>query len=359
MPQSGSNAVQSARPSFEVDGQDEPALAGDLADLCVVETSIGLYRCEARFANWGPRPGGGTGFLRSDRRVLDFGKRLVVKIGGQPVFDGRITALEGIFPEGAPPEINVYAEDRLQDLRMTRRTRTFENVSDQDVFQRIAEEHGLFTDLSVSGPTHPVLAQLNQSDLAFLRDRARAAGVEIWVEGRTLKAKNRPDRAGQPVTLTYGKELAEAAILADLAEQRSSVVVGGWDVSGKQAISESAGGAALGSEAGSDTTGGSLLQSSGLGQRVESLAHRAPLSSAEARAFAEAHYRARARRFVVLRGRAEADARLRAGAAVTLSGVGDLYDGRYSLTEVRHVFDPRGLRTEITAERPGLGQPRS
>lgn len=354
MPQTGRRAIQPARPAIEIAGRDEPALASGLLELCVVETSIGLYRCEARLGNWGPQ-GQGVGFLHFDRGKLDFGKALVVKLGGQSIFEGRITGIEGLFPEGAAPEIRVYAEDRLQDLRMTRRTRTWEQVSDEDVLRRIAQDHGLTADVSVPGPTHAVLAQLNQSDLAFLRDRARAVGVEIWVEGSTLKAKARPDRAGQPIRLVYGRELYEASVLADLAEQRSSVTVSGWDPSGKQAISETADSAALGSEAGSGQTGSQLLESSGLGQRVEPLVHRVPLTAPEARAWAEAHHRARARQFVVLRGRAEADARLRAGAAVEISGLGGLFDGRYSLTEVRHLLDGRGLCTEIVAERPGLG----
>src|SRR5258705_8493580 len=41
------------------------------------------------------------------------------------LFEGRIMALEGQFPEGRQPQLVVLAEDRFQDLRMTRRTRTF------------------------------------------------------------------------------------------------------------------------------------------------------------------------------------------------------------------------------------------
>src|SRR5690606_31118178 len=92
------------------------------------------------------------------------------------IFEGRITALEGRFAGSRPPELLVMAEDRLQDLRMTRRTRTFEQVSDADVIRQVAQAHGLQADVSVSGPTHRVVAQVNQSDLALARERARAAG---------------------------------------------------------------------------------------------------------------------------------------------------------------------------------------
>ena len=48
-----------------------------------------------------------------------------------------------------------------------------------------------------------------------------------------------------------------------------------------------------------------------------------------------------ARRFVEARGVARGDGRLRVGAQVTLVGVGGLFEGgRYTLTTVRHTFDP-------------------
>jgi len=66
---------------------------------------------------------------------------------------------------------------------MTRRTRSFADASDADVMRTVAQDHSLTPDIDVSGPTHKVLTQVNQSDLAFLRERARAVDAEVWVEG--------------------------------------------------------------------------------------------------------------------------------------------------------------------------------
>jgi len=106
-----------------------------------------------------------------------------------------------------------------------------------------------------------------------------------------------------------------------------------------------------------DASGPSIL-SSAIGDRKESLAHTVPLTDAEATSRAESVFRALARRFVVGHGVAEADAGLRAGRYVKLDGLGPLFNGRYALGEVRHIFDnANGIHTEFTAERPGLGQP--
>jgi phage protein D len=357
MPDGSSSPVYAARPAIQIEGRDNADLGAGLLALSIAESASGLYRCEALFANWGPS-GNSTGYLYFDRRSLEFGKAFKVKLGDDTLFEGRITALEARFPEGGPPQIAALAEDRLQDLRMTRRTRSFADVSDSDAFSRIANDHGLTPQVDLSGPTHKLLAQVNQSDLAFLRDRARALGGEVWVEGSSLHAAARGARAsGQAPALDRGTQLREFSVIADLAHQRSSVTVGGWDVAGKSAIGEQAAESAISSELDGGESGASILAAR-LGERKECVAHAVPLTADEARGRAEAVYRALARRFVVGHGLAQTDARLRVGRKVDLRGLGPLFSGKYCLTEVRHLFDAvRGLRTEFTAERPALGRP--
>ena len=350
------NSVKPARPTITVGGQDKDLLGQGLLGMVVHETVSGLYRCEAVFGNWGT-VAGQTGFLYFDRRLLDFGKAFAIKLGSDTLFDGRITGLEAHFPEGRPPELAVLAEDRFQDLRMTRRTRTFADVSDADVMQTVAGDHGLSPSISVSGPTHKVLAQVNQSDLAFLRERARAIDAELWMSGQTLNVKPRSGRSGAALPLAFGRELREFSALSDLAGQRTSVNVSGWDVSSKSALTHESAESVVSGEVGGDVSGVSILKSA-LGDRKEALVHGVPINGQEAQARADAYFKAMARRFVTGRGIAETDGRLRVGAAAQLEGLGPLFSGKYYVAEVRHVFDgAQGLRTEFMAERPGIGRP--
>src|SRR3954454_8098492 len=165
---STASAFVVASPGINLGGQDKAELSAQLLDLAIWENSLGLYRCEASFGNWG-NVNGKIGYRYFDRATLDFGEAIKVKIGDDVLFEGRVMGLTAAFPEAAPPRILVLADDRLQDLRMTRRTRTFANVSDSDVMQTIASDHSLTPSIDVSGGTHTVLAQVNQSDLAFLR----------------------------------------------------------------------------------------------------------------------------------------------------------------------------------------------
>lgn len=237
---------------------------------------------------------------------------------------------------------------------MTRRTRTFEDVSDGDVIQQVASQHGLQSDVDVDGPTYRLLAQVNQSDLAFLRERARAVDAELWFEGDTLHAQARSRREAGDVTLTHGQGLVEFSVLADLAHQRSSFTVSGWDVVAKEGIEYEATELALRAELNGHQSGSSVLQEA-IGERAECIVHMVPPTAQEARSLAEANYRRIARRFVTGRGVAQGDGHIRVGTQVELRGLGGMFGGQYYVTEVQHIFDRQnGYRTCFSVERPGL-----
>lgn len=356
--------VVSAEAAIQIDGRDEPRLTAGLLSLLVEETTEGLFRCEARFSNWGSGSNG-PDFLYFDRQTLDFGKELAVRLGAGDgegeVFRGHISALEGHFTPQEPPSLVVLAEDRGQALRLTRRSRVFEEMSDADVFAQIAADHGLQAEIDVSGPVHALLAQVNQSDLAFLRARARWLDAELWLEGRTLHVQSRRGRlqaATADLTLVLGRGLIELEVCADTAHQHTSVMVSGWDVAAKSGIQAEATAGALGSELGSDESGADVTRAA-FGERVDRLAHHAPLTSADAQGLADAAFRGQARRFVVGHGVARGDARLRVGAKVRLEGLGPLFNGDYYVSEVRHTFhreEDGGYLTHFAVERPGIGR---
>lgn len=350
-----SASFKSARPTISVAGQDQPQLAQGLLSLLIAENVNGLYRCEAVFSNWGTI-NNSIGFLFFGRDLLDFGKPFQVKLGTDLLFDGLILGMEARFPQGSAPELNILAEDRFQDLRMTRRTRAFPNVSDADVMHQIANDHGLTPMIDVTGPQYEVLAQINQSDLAFLRERTHAIDAELSMAGNIMQIQSHTKRTGGNLQITYGKELHEFSVLADLATQRSSVTVSGWDVANKQGVKHEATDVILNGELHGGISGAHFLASA-LGNRKEALVHTAPFTLQEAQTEAEAYFKIQARRFVTGHGIAEANGQLQVGNFVQLQGLGPLFSGRYYLSEVAHLFDSvHGIRTEFTAESPGLGQ---
>ena len=350
--------LASGRPSVVVEGQLASDLAAALQALEIRERIDGLAQAQLAFGNWGTRDGS-PGYTLFGRDRLEFGKKIEIKLGDATLFSGRLMALQGRYPKAGLGEAQlvVQLEDKLQDLRMKRRTRGFDQASLSDAAQRIASDHGLTASVEVDAPTLPLLAQVNQSDLAFLRELARRAEAEVWLDGDTLHLAARKRRGGEPLTLDLGGKLMAFDVRADLALQRTELSVAGWSVADKQAIKESAqAGNLLGSET-SDGEGGAALLQAKLGERTDMVAHLQPGSADEARSLAEAWLRQINRRFVVGHGTAQPDARLRCGATVDLQGLGPLFNGKYSLAEVTHRFDmAEGLRTEFVAERPWIGR---
>ncbi len=342
-----------ARPTIEIDGRRNAVLEAALLSYELGDSLESMARAELTFGNWGGEDQ--AGFQHFDRRTLEFGKALKVSMNDATLFEGRITALGADYPEGAPPTVTILAEDRLQDLRMTRRTRCFSRASLGDVVRRIASDHGLQADVRVSAPAVPLLAQLNQSDLAFLFDTARRFDADIHISGTSLKAL--PARSDQAVKLAWAGTLRAFNVLADLAGQRSAVVASGWDVARKQGISQRGAKAAIEAELGTDQAAADIL-SAALSERVDTLAHGLPRSTDEARQLAEASYRHMARSFLTGEGQCETDPAVRVGAKLELSGLGPLFDGSYRAISVTHLFDPDGgARTEFRCNRPGLGKP--
>ncbi|WP_350150084.1 contractile injection system protein, VgrG/Pvc8 family [Nitrosomonas sp.] len=346
--------VKEARPSIEIEGKDAATLASSLLNLDIIDSDDGLARCELLLGNWGgPEK---SGFQHFDRSQIEFGKIIKVKLANDTLFEGRISAINARFLDGGPPQIGVCAEDRLQDLRMARHTRCFAEATLGDVVQHIANEHGLQVQIDLNGPQHKVLAQMNQSDLAFLRDAARREDAQIWVENTILKVAARSRRNGGSVELVWpGGGVREFRVSADLAHQRTNLIATGWDVTSKQAARYEADEAAIRAELNDGDSGMATLLSA-FGKRADTLAHGLPCNSSEARTLAEASLRHLARRFVVGQGIAETQIALRVGAKIKLSGLGPLFEGEYTLTFIHHRFDKSGMRTEFRCDRPSLGK---
>jgi phage protein D len=344
-------------PAFEVGGRLQRSLARDLLRLEVEETTEGLKTLRARFVNVGPRSGGDEGLLYLDGSVVDLGGELEVSIGPsgdeRVIFKGRISALEAVFVESSEPELGLFAEDALMKLRMTRRSRTYEQVSDADVATALAGEHGLTPDTAADGPTYDVVQQAGQSDLAFLRERARLVAAELWADGDRLCFKTRQHRTAPVLTLVQGNQLIEARLRADLAHQRSKVRVTGYDAADRAVVDEEAGDEAVLAETSGGRTGIAILAQA-LGEREAHVARAAPLTGPEAQAWAKAELLRRARSFATIVGVTSGSPDMVVGSRLRLERVGPPFEGGgWYATRVRHVYDlEHGHRTCFEAERP-------
>lgn len=355
--------LAAAAPVVSVDGQVAGELARDLVRLEVEERTDGLRTLQLRLLAWGPRADSPEEqLLYLDGRLLDFGKRVRVSVGpggeDATIFEGAITGIEASLDEAREPEVVIFAEDRLMDLRMTRRMRTYEEVSDEQIAEKIASDHGIGSSVAAPGPTYPLVQQWNLSDLAFLRERAARLQAEVWIQDSTLHFESRTNRSAPSLTLVQGNHLIAACVRADLAHQRTKVKVSGYDAESREAITEEAGADVLSAEAGSGLTGAAVLQRA-LGERVSYRVQDVPLVATEARDWAKAEMLRRGRSFVTIDGVTRGSPTLVVGGTVTLERVGPPFEGDgYRVIEMRHTYDlTNGYRTHFRAERATINPP--
>lgn len=349
--------LTSTIPVFEIDDEVKDELARDIQRLEIEETTAGLKTLSLRLVAQGATGGKPEQqLLYLDGSTVDFGKKLKVAIGADPdqrtIFSGWVSAIEAIFQEAHEPEVAFFAEDKLMTLRMTRRMKTYEQVSDADIARAIASEHSLTPEVDADGPTYDLVQQWNMSDLAFLRERARKIQAEIWIEDDSLCFKTRNRRNATELTLVQGNDLIEVRARADLAHQRTKVKVSGYDANRREMIDEEADEDAIRAEISEGLTGPAILQRA-FGERVSYRVREAPLKSAEATEWARAEMLRRARGFVSVSGVTRGSADMIVGSLLTLDRVGHPFEGQgYYVTRVCHTYDLHdGFRTHFEAER--------
>lgn len=349
--------LTSSAPVFEVEGAVKGELARDLVRLEITETTAGLKYLSARFLAQGPQSGAAQEtLLYLDGSIIDFGKKLDVSIGpgadARTVFKGLISGLEVDFREGREPEVALFAEDKLMKLRMTHRMKTYLQVTDAQIAEAIAAEHGLSSEADAEGPTYDVVQQWNMSDLAFLRERARLIQAEIWLQDETLHFKTRDKRTATEITLVQGNHIIELQARADLAHQRAKIKVSGYDATDRAAIEEEAGSDAIQAEITSGRTGVDILQQA-FGERISHRVREMPVNTGEARAWARAEMLRRSRGFVTVVATTRGTPDMVVGSRLTLERVGQPFNGSgYYVTGISQTYDlTDGHRTRFVAER--------
>ena len=177
-----------AGPVFSIDGARVPSMARDCVRLEIEEGVEGLRTLRLHlFATGAGATGPPDRMIYLDGGAVDFGKRLAVALGP----DGsQQTGLRrgDLGDRGGLRRRPAHAGGDLRRGRSDEAAheppglRSYTKVTDADLASSIATEHGLKAEVDVDGPQYDVVQQLNQSDLAFLRERARLVQAELWCE---------------------------------------------------------------------------------------------------------------------------------------------------------------------------------
>jgi len=303
-------------------------------------------------------------FRDADRQVLSRSRISIgseVRISGTAMgqavesllINGEVTALEGEYEQdGARLVVRGY--DQSHRLVGGKRTETYRDVTDADIARTIAEGVGVEVgQIDETSTTHEHISQANLSDWDFLVLRAREIGYDMGVSDgkfffrRPAAAAAGPGegdyRASDPLQLVMGTSLLSFHPRVTAAQQVREVEVRGWDVLQKEAIVSTSPAATQSAEL--QDKPDQLASIAGNGRSVVAASFVAAQGAADDAATAEAERLASS--FAEAEGVARGHPELKAGAAVSVSGVAEPFAGRYTLTHTRHVFDDEGYRTEF------------
>lgn len=351
------NAVYTAIPTVQIGGQSNDNVTSQLLSVEMREHEGGLSSLEMRFSNFGTSSSGVANMVFEDGSVLKLGAAVLVYAGDASspteIFRGTITALEGRFPDGGPPDLVVLAEDALQSARMVRRTKNWTSTSLTQIAQQIATNLGLTPVLTGLDTSIGDQLQVNESDLHFLRRLLARYDSDVQIVGAELHAAPCSQAQRNAIEIDLLSQLKEVRVIADLSHQVTQITATGWDYSQGQTISVTSQVTSLGP--GSGQTGSSWLQQA-LTTRSEQLSQFSNMNAQQAQALVNAEYAQRARTFVVAHGVSEGNPNLRVGTYLQLVGIGPRFSNTYYTTATVHHFDTQdGYKTHFTAECAYLG----
>ncbi len=266
----------------------------------------------------------------------------------QVIFDGEIVEIEPEFSASAQ-RLQIRAFDRLHRLARGQQVRSFQNVSDADLVRRLAQEVGLQSNVSGGNVVHDYVFQNNQTNLAFLQERAAAQGCLLYVEGRTLRY-GPPSSTRGTVQLAWGQTLRTFQPRLTTLDQLVSTSARGWDPKQKQAIVAQSSTPQTAPELQSGQRDGGQAAKRAFSIDAKGLVAEAPLrKQALADKVAQGRLEHHASRFVEAEGVAAGDSRLVAGCHVELDNVGTRFKGKYLVTASRHVYrEDKTYETEFT-----------
>jgi phage protein D len=281
------------------------------------------------------------GFRNSTTEAQEFSEEVVEEC----LLEGEITAIETHFLEDREAPIIIRGYDFSHRLHRGRYNRSFINMTDSDIVKKIAGETAIkIGTIDSSGSPHDYVFQENQTNMAFLRQRAARLGFELFVQDSKLHF--RKPKSQESLNLKWLQDIHSFRVHTTSAEQVNEVEVRGWDYQNKKSIVSTKKTENVVTETGhgKGSQNGTKFRSPSPKMIV---VNQPIFSPDEADTIAQALCNELGGEFVFADARAEGNPKIRPGCMVQLEGLGDRYSGKYYVTETRHLYDARIYTTEF------------
>ena len=307
-------------------------------------------------------------FKYSDSALFDVGNAVSIEMGYagrmRRMLVGEVASFSPSFPASGLPTLAITGADRLSRLRRFKPgandPKSYPNVHDWEIAQKIAKRHDLDVEVTKEGPQHPIVMQKDQDDLEFLLDRAKRVGFDCFIDvdpgtkrDRLYFIKPKDQRDARPsdvFAFRWGESLQSFTPRMTVGRQVAKVTVRGWDPRTKQKIEYTAQVGDLPKTGGNGRTGAEIV-SEKLGAKEERIVDLPVASRDEARKLAIGLLERTANEFLTGSGEVIGDPDLRPGVIVQLDGLGRRFSGNYTVRKTEHQFGASGYVTTFEVER--------
>lgn len=330
-----------------IGGSQAPKKVLDDLVECCVENSLDLPdMCTIRIED--------NQFVWLDSDLFQEGKAIETQCGEevqalQTVFKGEIVSVELDLSAIGTPTLTVRCLSKLHRLHRGRFQRSFVQVTDTDIVNKVATEVGLDVDADSTPTVRDWVFQNNQTNWEFVSLLAKRNGYRLYLDGeKTLKFKKVTDSGSGVLKLTWGKDLRSFRPRTTSSPQVDQVVVQGWDTQKKAAISETAQTPVGIPQTGVPAEGGSIAKKA-FGAAKMVIVDRPILTSEEAQALATSVCDEIGGQFLEADGLCFAQPTLAPGMQVQIDNIGQRFSGKYFVTATTHTYTPsEGLVTQFT-----------
>jgi phage protein D len=256
-----------------------------------------------------------------------------------PVIKGIITAIEPVFTADSSQLLRVRGYEKSIKLTQGTKTRTFCDMKDSDIIQKIAGDAGLTVSVGSTSVQYEHVIQFNQTDWDFIQSRARNLGFLIWMDGDTLKI-DKPPSGSAAVTLAWPGDLKRFEPRETFLGQVAKANAKGWDPKQKTVITSqvTSGNSSPYRSIGETATGASSVTSNVSGSVASNVHNLSLVSTDHAQAVAQAGMDRAEASFVTAEGECRGNPDLAAGKKVKITGVSPKFAGEYLVTQVRHEY---------------------
>ena len=258
------------------------------------------------------------------------------------IFQGEVVGLEPTYSGKDKSKILIRALNKMHRLLRKRKSLTYTDKSDEQIFQQVVADAGLSLKWERgTAITYKHVYQHNQTDLEFLRTRAARLGYHMWCEGSDLYAQ--PPKLDQDSGLEASVDKPAGLVLLSFTPRLSSapivkkVTVKGWNPETKELIvgEASVSSSKLGSQTGQ-------AASSAFGDNETFTVDHPIWSKEEANALAKARLMDLSLGFMTGEAECKGNSKLKPGIVVKFTpnsmDTSDPFNGKYYVMGVTHRF---------------------